>query len=594
MSLKINSISFLIALITTSILVYVSLDNFYSKGNAYSSDLRLRYQTESFLLGRLSVADSPFNHEHDWGYSTHGAQSGWGLGVPLLRMPSEIIAKSLGFIGFPDRLWLAIFIFIVNFSLVRSLFALLEFNTKNIGLAFLSSTFIFNSIPILNFLHSRMVVYEEVIFVGFLWNVFLVSQLIYLLKNDSKKGKLFFTLSVAFSLLIRPTAFIPASILWVCFFVYKKNFKEFLFFGFILGNVILLELCVSNYLRFGSLLEFGYNLNLSYIARNDLSLRFGYPFENIDFYAASRELFGWLFLPYELRDGIYFDWVSCNFCSELSRFREFNFRIFSFTDFVLLLFSVISFVIILFKHGSFRKSSLIVTSGILSFAILFVFYSRSPAIISRYLLDFLPSFYLVIIPVFIVVINSIRNFYFSLSVITLLCSLVFGNVIIKDWEFPPRYRVTSTNDIENRVNNHIENRLNSSGKLPLAYICKKNLSNRGIPANLKGWNYQDCSAKEMITFFMDDTSCLKVDFETEENLEWKKIIKLKKDLRYMNLISLTSNSSQYQAVFCDTSVLDDKIHLYSMAFTDPKNPILHNVKLMKIVKDKFKPKLSYQ
>src|ERR1035437_9420299 len=75
-------------------------------GRWYSAELSYRFQDLAFLKGHLRISEAPFGHLFDWHWG-NGLQTAWGLGVPLLRLPFEILARLAGQPFFPDR-WIVL------------------------------------------------------------------------------------------------------------------------------------------------------------------------------------------------------------------------------------------------------------------------------------------------------------------------------------------------------------------------------------------------------------------------------------------------------------------------------------------------------
>ena len=67
------------------------------------------------FCGHLDLSDNPANTKFDMAWSEGGVQQVWGLGVPLWRLPFEILARAVGQPAFPDRVCLAVFIALVTY-----------------------------------------------------------------------------------------------------------------------------------------------------------------------------------------------------------------------------------------------------------------------------------------------------------------------------------------------------------------------------------------------------------------------------------------------------------------------------------------------
>ena len=81
----------------------------------YSPSLAYRQQTDALLQGRLSLSSSPANVAFDMAWSEGGVQQVWGLGVPIWRLPFELVARIFSLPAFPDRIALLFAIMLVSY-----------------------------------------------------------------------------------------------------------------------------------------------------------------------------------------------------------------------------------------------------------------------------------------------------------------------------------------------------------------------------------------------------------------------------------------------------------------------------------------------
>ena len=99
---------YLAFVLTTGLVLLSSLVD--STDRLYSHDIGFRRQTEALLDGRFALAEDAGAMAWDLAWSAngdHGAvQQVWGLGVPLLRLPFEALARVVGMPAFPDRVCL--------------------------------------------------------------------------------------------------------------------------------------------------------------------------------------------------------------------------------------------------------------------------------------------------------------------------------------------------------------------------------------------------------------------------------------------------------------------------------------------------------
>jgi len=89
----------------------------------YSAGLPHRTQTDAFLRGQLALSHNPAElglATYDLCWSEGGVHQVWGLGIPLWRLPFEVLARLLGQPAFPDRIALALFMALVAYVVLKS------------------------------------------------------------------------------------------------------------------------------------------------------------------------------------------------------------------------------------------------------------------------------------------------------------------------------------------------------------------------------------------------------------------------------------------------------------------------------------------
>ena len=107
---------FLFAVATViSLNICVATGQIEHAGYLFSPSLPYRMQTDAFLRGHLDLSENPADTKFDMAWSEGGVQQVWGLGVPLWRLPFEILARAVGQPAFPDRVCLAVFIALVTY-----------------------------------------------------------------------------------------------------------------------------------------------------------------------------------------------------------------------------------------------------------------------------------------------------------------------------------------------------------------------------------------------------------------------------------------------------------------------------------------------
>jgi len=271
----------------------------------YSSDIHFRMQTEAFLEGRLAIWPHPYHAWHDWSFGLHGVYQIWSLGVPLLRLPFEFVAKNLGFVGFPDRMVLAMLFAVASLVTLTAISnALRRFSScKDSQIIRLEAAALALLVvlqpPLIALIRTWFRAYEEAAAFQALWGLLLFGLLLHFYLNPRRTTWLVLCVCSAFAPFIRVTSVFNATIAVAFGFLIgakKRIGYTWLTFGvtlFALGPSTVLLL---NHIRFGHPFEFGYRLNSGRSVPDEFALRFGYPFQNESFFSAARELFGSMFL----------------------------------------------------------------------------------------------------------------------------------------------------------------------------------------------------------------------------------------------------------------------------------------------------------
>lgn len=502
-------------------------------GEWYSYDQSLRLQTQAFMRGELALQPVPYGHRHDWAWG-NGIQQIWGLGVPLLQLPFEVAANLFGFFGFPDRI-----IFLIFYLLVTAIF----WKSLNSAINPLLSdkeqlTRRMQNIPILFFamlnpafitmMRAKFGPYEEAIGYGYLW-AFMLFSLIYLFLNNPQRRLYFLICLLAgFSANIRPTTGAYGIITFLTvFYLAGQNRIRSRWAGlpfFLAGNLFLL---LTNYLRFGNPLEFGHRLLLTGLPVIDYILKFDNPLHWIPFTSSAFELLSALFFTDISKDSILWQ-------SNVPRMREFNFEPYNFFILVLLLTAWIIVTIALVRargKGFFdgKKEQMIINGGAIwslcSFLMLFYFYSRSPAIASRYLVDFGPAIVIGISTFYLDVIGIVQERYSrkvsSLLNIT-LCAAFLGWTIVELSQIgiAPKYSWLNKMEITNVAPLEIaeiklaEMRRQAGPNIPAGYRCNDRETRYDIPYNNAGWDISaSCKVSLVTTHFLDNPKCLAIYVE---------------------------------------------------------------------------------
>lgn len=510
-------------------------------GEWYSYDQTLRLQTEAFLRGELALQPVPYGLREDasWGNGLHQV---WWLGLPLFKLPFEIIAKLFGSFGFPDRLHFLLLYAFVTIILWKSLSLNInpEMPGKERSEKRIQSIpvliFLLLNPPFINMMYSKFEPYEEVIAYGYLWT-FLIFALLIMFINNHKSSLYFLICFLAgFSPNIRPTigAYGLVTFLMAFYFagIYRIRFRMSGFLLFLIGPVFIL---VTNFFRFGNPLEFGHALALTRSPIIDYALRFDNPLKWLPFKDVALELLSALFFV-DLEDLYVFN-KGLLWQANVPRMREFNFKPYDFTTLVLLLLSWIIVALMWARRGkggfysSIEKDNVITWGGLWSFCgfiILFLFYSRNPAIAARHLVDFAPAIALGIVILYLYIVSFIRYilpdfFSFRINITLSTAFLVWIFFSLSNLTTVPLYDYLSKIEIANVTTYEIArkkletSRRTTGPPLPIAYRCGDREIMYGIPFNNIGWKTTtDCGVFWVTTHFLDSPTCLSLHVEPTE------------------------------------------------------------------------------
>lgn len=540
-------------------------------GNWYSYDLPLRLQSEAFMRWELAIQPVPYGHGPDWAWG-NGMQQVWGLGVPLIQLPFQMLGKLCNDLGFPDRL-----IFLISYTLVATLFWIALDGASNdqdrgmllkrrlVTLPILLYAFLNHAL--INMIQGKYERYEEVISYAFLWSLMLFALLAIFLRKRHLRLYLLICLLAGFALNLRPTIGAYGGITFVLAFLAYRGKISFRLTGLVLYLAGIGFHLLMNDLRFGSPFESGHRLALTDTPISDYFVRFDNPMTWIPFTSAARELFSGLFFLdissfYRLNG-----WLPG--LVEVPRWREFNFKPYYPIEFILLLLSWSLVVVLWYRDKRLRPAppdheEQIVAVGLawsfLSFALLFFFYARWPGLVSRYLVDFAPALIIAIASLYRYLI-TIRS---SLPYRILFGTMLMGWTIIalSISEIIPIYGSPTTVTTREVVRERLKTATRTSGPpLPATYNCGAQEMQYQIPYNNSQWNLAgDCGVSLVTTHFLEQPECIEIAIAPFANAPtWLRKeysdqeIELRVGTEPMQRVSEKNSGSGKDITFCRTT-----------------------------------------
>jgi hypothetical protein len=529
-----------------------------SWGVWYSVFPEHRLQTDAILHGKLALSDDPTNLGHDLCWSQGGVNQVWGLGIPIWRIPFELLARLFGMSPFPDRLAMAGFMFAVAYVVFKTWplipiksgpWSITVFRSaydagfvSNAGVCLLILLFP----PITTLLCYRMWVYEEVMVYVYFYGVMLSCGIVALARNPTWGRYYLICWLAGIGGFIRPTlvlygfSTIAMAVLIMIFYGPTGSHSRTggapvgnvrrtcrLSFGagiFVTGGALLF---ITNYLRFGSGWEFGHRLNLQreHLLISVYSTRFDYPFRHVPIWEAARELFGALFMVNKF-NGL--NWYSSDIFpmqSSTIRWREFSFDTYDLSYAVFIGTAWLSGLWVARKSfGSCNKgekephkfrpseNTAIILWSVLVSALLIGFYIKAPVIASRYMLDFAPAFAMTLAGGLRLGMDKLAACktrqlrwvaVFCISFISVW--LTSETIVSKTMKSPPQSLT------RNDVSQQMVRSESPFKQLPSGYQTGDFIEQTKIPYNGAGWNSKDGETSVCIIFFVDNPEYLQLD-----------------------------------------------------------------------------------
>ncbi len=349
----------------------------------YTSLPFFRAQVFALMEGRLSLSSNPLGLMHDLVWAD-GVHQTWGLGIPLLTLPFEALGRLFGFVAFPDRLVLLIYLIGTLFFVRRTCLFITPSRWKQAGLLF----GVVACPALVAMLKARFAVYEETILYVYLANLWLASCLVRMRFDRARRWYVVGCAIAGVSVFIRPTQLFAAAALWgiaTAYLLWQQRDRRSLVIA-VVGSLVFSAqvgaVAWTNYAKFGSPVEFGHSLAVHDLPGNIYATRFDYPFRHIGFATAAKDLVGgllgrperaWKLRKFYQRD-LHF-WQAPDV-----RWRDYYFTVMDFTWLPLLVLGAFA----LARNRSYRVLgawTAVTLAGVLAF------YLRSPSASSRYYMD---------------------------------------------------------------------------------------------------------------------------------------------------------------------------------------------------------------
>lgn len=504
----------------------------------YSDCLGLRQQTNALLEGRLALSESPFALEHNLAWSQGGVHQVWGLGVPVWRLIFEAPARVFGHLAFPDRLAFTAALILTALVVIRSMAeastvirAERDKRMELLGGAILLLFFP----PFIRLLQSEMSVYEEVVAYTILYGIVQLSLLVRFLRRPSALAWVVLWVFAGLGALLRPTlVFYGLATVGIAWFAARRNGGmrpdgKPLFlsawqklagpgaYGFAAALLFF-----TNSARFGDGFEFGHRLNLqTRLPGNMYATRFDFPFQSEPISSAAKELFGALFLASAIDHNARYDWYRPGIFpgqSRTPRFREFYLATFHSPYFPLIVWGWLPALLMIFRlpnasrerrpwlasgdHGWIALWSLIATVQ------LAIFYLRTPAISSRYMLDFAPAFAAATLVAYYSIAGLLRNTPFH-KLLIVACVAWVGSGLMRVQRAESAAVSVPRQELDALMAQRTIGEKTTVPNCGVAY----NSETQGVPFEREGWDTSDGNVKPLISLLVWSPQFLELEVE---------------------------------------------------------------------------------
>jgi hypothetical protein len=374
-------------------------------GRWYSHDLTYRRQTEAFLRCETPLSRNIADLSWDMAWSEGGVQQVWGLGVPIWRLPFELLARAVGQPAFPDRLALAAAIALSAYVVVASLLPPAGLVTgrqwmcaavtqpERLIVGFLLVAFP----PVLGLFSGPFNVYEEPIVFGYYHAIGLFASTGAFARRATPSRYVLNGILAGFIGFIRPTHFVYGIATVLSDMSVARRERWSLSRVGIAPALLIaggLALFASNARRFGGGFEFGHRLNATG-ADIMYASRFGASFDQQPYWRRTLELLGALYFVRELNGVDNFQSDVVRWQVPTPRWRHFYSRTFDVSHLVI----CVGATAVLAGSAVFPRMRPLNSANnaggfawiVLPMGALAAFYAFYYSISSRYMLDFAPA-----------------------------------------------------------------------------------------------------------------------------------------------------------------------------------------------------------
>lgn len=261
-----------------------------------------RLQADALLRGELSIGSSMGQIGHDLAWHSGQVNQIWGLGIGIWLAPFEFVWRLFGQQWFPDRIALGFaFALLGGYSWSLGRWFAEAARRKALGIGCVWLILLCPAVWAMN--EGGRPVYEETSLYALLVSLGILIATARVACLGLRRDFFVCAVLAALSALVRPTHGIYGlSGMLVCSFLLLK--RSSFCRSVLLGNALFVAglacLLATNWLRFGSPMEFGHRLTITGESVVYMT-RIGNPMREATAFQAGKELVSWLFLNHRLR-----------------------------------------------------------------------------------------------------------------------------------------------------------------------------------------------------------------------------------------------------------------------------------------------------
>jgi hypothetical protein len=571
----------------------------YPEGEPY-----VLLQARALLSGHTALVSHPWGAGHDYNWGRGGMHQAWGLGVPLLALPFHALAKLFGAPGFPDDVRFMFFYALTTVVLARALHLVARDEPTATVASAAAAGFVMVYPTFVGLVTSRFLIYEQTIATAALWSVTLLAGILWLLERCTTARLVVVCFAAGFALVVRPTHAVYGLLtLALALLIARRSDcrPRVLLAGLLAyagGSAIY---CIGNVLRFGAPFDAGYMNSLSGSFVNRLT-RWGLPFTKLPLKTQAKEMFATLFLldpvPGQIMMGTPPPAVEPYIVGE--RWREYYAPTFGLVILAVWLLAVAVVGVRIVRRRLWRSdrslrgeaSVVLGVWGIVSFVVLFVFYSRISQTVTRYASDMYPAMAAAGLCVGMAIVDVIRKRApRAVGSAHLAIAGAFA-LYLSTWNGWATH-LSHPVDRKSLLSTIAEIDARDSGKPPIPTHFKCNEA-RGLPPvhnHLEDW-HSDCSFSSAMVFAMRHTRCVSFTFRpmgatwTDADEESLDAFRANADTDAMIRCGPASVEGETRTLtLCDPrrpTYLLDGMRLYAVASLDSQLNPLDRLKLMRI------------